>query len=82
MNPYQQKKQYDLPTYEDIRDDRVNCFYDLAAKDKKTFAILLHASYEGRFYLPAVYSEAMYNHSINARKHGMWVTVTPNTLNP
>jgi len=82
MEPSGETHQYDVPTYEDIRDDRVNCFYDLTAKQKKTFAVLLHASYEGRFYLPTVYSEAMYDHSINGRKHGMWVTVIPNALNP
>jgi len=82
MDPSGQSNRYDVPTYQDIRDDRVNSFYDLTVKQKKTFAILLHASYEGRFYLPTVYSEAMYDHSINARKHGMWVEVTPNAVYP
>jgi len=69
-----------VPDYEDIRDDRVNCFYDLAVKQKKTFMVLLHASYEGRFYLPTIYSEAMYDHAINARQHGMWVEVTSSAV--
>jgi uncharacterized protein YfaS (alpha-2-macroglobulin family) len=80
MDPSGKAYTYDVPDYQDIRDDRVNSFYDLAVKQKKTFMILLHASYEGRFYLPTVYSEAMYDHSINARQHGMWVEVTPNAV--
>ncbi|MBC7451854.1 MAG: hypothetical protein H7259_10230, partial [Cytophagales bacterium] len=80
MDPSGKTYTYDVPDYEDIRDDRVNSFYELAVKKKKTFMVLLHASYEGRFYLPTVYSEAMYDHAINARQHGMWVTVTPSTV--
>jgi len=37
--------------------------------------ILLNASYVGRFYLPSVYCEAMYDNEINARKGGKWVEV-------
>lgn len=80
MDPSGKTYNYDVPDYQDIRDDRMNSFYDLVMKQKKTFMVLLHASYEGRFYLPTVYSEAMYDHSINARQHGMWVEVTPNAV--
>lgn len=80
MAPSGKTYNYDVPDYEDIRDDRVNCFYDLAVKQKKTFMVLLHASYEGRFYLPTIYSEAMYDHAINARQHGMWVEVTSSAV--
>jgi uncharacterized protein YfaS (alpha-2-macroglobulin family) len=80
MDPSGKTYNYDAPDYEDIRDDRINSFYDLAVKQKKTFMVLLHASYEGHFYLPTVYSEAMYDHAINARQHGMWVEVTPNAV--
>ncbi|MCP4520290.1 MAG: hypothetical protein GY827_01110 [Cytophagales bacterium] len=62
-------------TYQDIRDDRVNTFFDLAPNQEKVFRILLNASYEGKFYLPTIYSEAMYDKKINARRHGMWVEV-------
>jgi len=44
-------------------------------KEKKTFRILLNASYLGKFYLLTVYSQAMYDNTINARKHGQWVEV-------
>lgn len=44
-------------------------------KSEKTFQILLNASYLGKFYLPTIYCEAMYDKSISARIPGKWVTV-------
>ena len=64
-----------LPEYQDIRDDRVYTYYNLNSKQTKTFRLLLNASYLGKFYLPTVYSQAMYDNTINARKHGQWVEV-------
>jgi uncharacterized protein YfaS (alpha-2-macroglobulin family) len=64
-----------IPDYQDIRDDRVYTFFDLAAGKSKTFRILLNASYAGRFYLPGITCSAMYDHSINASKAGKWVKV-------
>jgi len=61
--------------YQDIRDDRVLTYFGLRRGETKTFSILLNASYVGKFYLPAVSCEAMYNHTINARKAGEWVEV-------
>ncbi len=65
------------PTYQDIRDDRVNTFFNIGGTQKQTYYVLLNASYIGRYYLPTVYCEAMYNGRINARKGGMWVNVIP-----
>ena len=65
----------DIPRYQDIRDDRVYTFYDLRANQSKTFKIYLNASYYGGFYLPSVYTEAMYDASINAHIAGKWVNV-------
>lgn len=65
----------DQPQYQDIRDDRVYTYFDLQANKRKTFRIMLNASYAGRFYLPAIYCEAMYDNTINARKPGKWVEV-------
>jgi hypothetical protein len=65
----------DAVDYQDIRDDRVLTYFDLKSNEKKTFRILLSATYEGRFYLPSVQCEAMYDNRINARKPGMWVEV-------
>ncbi|MGZ4035575.1 MAG: alpha-2-macroglobulin family protein, partial [Bacteroidia bacterium] len=61
--------------YQDIRDDRVYSYYDLNQNASKTFVIQLNATYLGKFYLPTVYSEAMYDNLINARVPGRWVEV-------
>lgn len=65
----------DEPSYQDVRDDRVYTYFDLKANQRKTFRVHLNASYSGRFYLPTIYCEAMYDASISARKPGMWVEV-------
>lgn len=65
----------DVPTYQDIRDDRVYTYFDLAAGQKKTFRVLLTASYAGSYYLPSVSCEAMYDRSIYARTKGQLVKV-------
>jgi uncharacterized protein YfaS (alpha-2-macroglobulin family) len=65
----------DLPDYQDIRDDRVYTYFDVSPYKVKTFRIVLNAAYVGRYYLPTVYCEAMYDNTINARKPGKWVEV-------
>ena len=65
--------------YQDVRDDRVCTFFELGPGQFKTFRVLLMAAYPGRFYLPAVRCEAMYDHTISARSPGRWVEVTPVT---
>jgi uncharacterized protein YfaS (alpha-2-macroglobulin family) len=65
----------DQPAYQDIRDDRVYSYFDLEPNHFKTFRIRLNASYLGRFYLPSVICEAMYDHSIGSCRHGQWVEV-------
>ncbi|MES2619742.1 MAG: MG2 domain-containing protein [Bacteroidota bacterium] len=68
-----------VPRYQDIRDDRVNTFFDLKVKETKTFRVYLNSSYLGDFYLPAVYTEAMYDASINAVQAGKWIKVGSGT---
>ncbi|HYG03728.1 MAG TPA: MG2 domain-containing protein [Chryseosolibacter sp.] len=68
----------DKPTYQDIRDDRVYTYFDLGIGQRKTFKVLLTASYAGTYYLPAVTCDAMYDGSIYARKKGQVVTVVKN----
>lgn len=68
--------QSDSYTYQDIRDDRVYTYFNLGYGSTKTFYILLSATYQGRFYLPDVLAEAMYDGRIYARKPGRWVEVT------
>ncbi|MBQ0734868.1 alpha-2-macroglobulin family protein [Aquimarina celericrescens] len=62
-------------THTDIRDDRVNFYFDLKPKESKTMTILLNASYLGRYYLPGVQCEAMYDHDYLVRTKGKWVEV-------
>jgi len=63
-------------TYEDIRDDRVNFYFDMKDSQTKTFRILLNASYLGKYYLPGVQVEAMYDNDYMARTQGKWVQVS------
>jgi alpha-2-macroglobulin len=62
-------------TYQDIRDDRVNTFFDLSRGEHRSFKILLNAAYVGTFYLPGVYCEAMYDNTVSALKKGREVSV-------
>lgn len=64
--------------YTDIRDDRVNFYFDLEKRGKqstKTFSVLLNASYLGTYYLPGIQAEAMYDNDYFVRTKGKWVTV-------
>ena len=65
----------DVPRHQDIRDDRVYSYFDVERNASRNFRILLNAAYVGKFYLPTVYCEAMYNNNINAQKAGQWVEV-------
>jgi hypothetical protein len=61
--------------YEDIRDDRVYRYFGLRAGETKRFATALNATYLGRYYLPSVSVEAMYDATKEARTRGQWVEV-------
>jgi len=65
----------DNAEYQDIRDDRIYTYFDIGSSSSRTYSILLNAAYEGRYYLPSVYCEAMYDNGINAREAGGWVEV-------
>lgn len=67
--------------YQDIRDDRVYSYLDLAPNSSKTIRLRLNASYLGKFYLPSVYCDAMYDHSIRAGVKGKWVEVVSDSKN-
>ena len=62
-------------TYQDIRDDRVNSFFDLAPGKSVKVTTGIKATYPGKFYLPAVACEAMYDASVNAGVPGRWIEV-------
>ncbi|MCK0123363.1 MG2 domain-containing protein [Gelidibacter sp. F2691] len=64
--------------YTDIRDDRVNFYFDLPQKGKegtKTFTVMLNASYLGTYYLPGIQVEAMYDNEFMVRSKGRWIEV-------
>ena len=61
--------------YKDIRDDRVNFYFELDSKKTKTFSVKLNASYLGTYYLPGTQAEAMYDNTYFARTKGQWINV-------
>ncbi|MFC1569060.1 alpha-2-macroglobulin [bacterium] len=63
--------------YQDIRDDRVYTYFDIDHKKSKSFKVLLTAAYLGKFYLPPVVCEAMYDATIHGRVKGRWINVVP-----
>ena len=63
--------------YQDIRDDRVNTFFDLNPGNSRTYRVQLNAAYQGQFYLPGTSCTAMYDNSVSAYAAGQWVEVQP-----
>ena len=63
--------------YQDVRDDRVYTYFDLGTgnNEARVYRIQLNAAYAGRYYLPAVSCEAMYDSRIRASTPGKWVEV-------
>jgi hypothetical protein len=64
-----------IADYIDIRDDRANYYFSLKAAETRQFKILLNASYLGKYYLPGLQCEAMYDNDFLARTKGQWVEV-------
>ena len=62
--------------YVDIKDDRVNYYFDLNKRKAKTFTLKLNASYMGDYYLPGAQVEAMYDNNYFARGNGQWIEVS------
>lgn len=61
--------------YCDVRDDKVIYYSSLEAGKKMTFKIRLRSAYAGRFALPPVVCEDMYNPSCRALTANSWVSV-------
>jgi alpha-2-macroglobulin len=64
--------------YRDIRDDRVLTYFDFPYgrnQPTATYRVQLNAAYPGRYYLPAVSCEAMYDRNIRSVVPGRWVEV-------
>lgn len=64
--------------HQDIRDDRVYTYFDLAANQTRVYRIQLNAAYAGRFYMPAISTSALFDDGIHARSAGKWVEVIAN----
>jgi uncharacterized protein YfaS (alpha-2-macroglobulin family) len=63
-------------SYKDIRDDRVYTYFNIEESKTRTYNVLLNAAYLGRYYLPAISCEAMYDNTIHAFQPGKWIEVT------
>ncbi len=61
--------------YTDIRDDRVMQYFGLRSGETIHFATRVNAAYRGRYYLPSVLVEAMYDATKNAHTSGQWTEV-------
>lgn len=48
----------------DYRDDRVYLYFDLTPKSFKTFTLRANVTYEGKYMIPAIRCEDMYNNEI------------------
>ncbi|MCL2246094.1 MAG: hypothetical protein FWC10_03160, partial [Lentimicrobiaceae bacterium] len=62
-------------TYQDVRDDRVLSYFDLSPGKSITVSIRVQAAYLGRFFMPAIACQAMYDNTVYARTEGVWVEV-------
>lgn len=63
--------------YQDIRDDRVYTYFDLYERTPLVYKVKLTAAYLGRYYLPGVQCEAMYDRTARAGSKGKWIEVVP-----
>lgn len=61
--------------YFDMRDDRISYYSSLAAGKKITYNIRLRAAYTGKFMLPPIVCEDMYNPSCRAISANSWLSV-------
>lgn len=76
LNENAENSQAEGISYQDIRDDRVYSYIDLLPAGRQiTVRMNLCAVYAGRFYLPPVSCQAMYNNRIRTNTKGEYVTV-------
>ena len=59
--------------YQDIRDDRILTYFSVKHGQSKVFRFDLTVAYTGRFYMPAVSVEAMYDATVHATVPGTWL---------
>jgi uncharacterized protein YfaS (alpha-2-macroglobulin family) len=61
--------------YQDMRDDRVYTYFTLPKGGTKEFRFLVNATYEGKYWTPSVFAEAMYDPQIRSKTEGFWTLV-------
>jgi uncharacterized protein YfaS (alpha-2-macroglobulin family) len=66
-----------LPSYEDIRDDRIILFTDARPGNPQTFYYTVRAVSSGDFVLPHVHAEAMYDPTTQAHTGGGRFSIKP-----
>lgn len=52
--------------YQDIRDDAVYTYFDLRAEDSATYLFYATVAYQGKYAIPAIHAQAMYDNTIRA----------------
>lgn len=62
-------------SYQDLRDDRVLSYFDLAAGASQNVKIRMNAAYLGKYYFPALSVEAMYQPATRARTAGLPISI-------
>lgn len=62
-------------TYQDVRDDRVLSYFDLAAGSSQQVKIRMNAAYLGKYYFPGLMAEAMYQPATRAQTAGLPVSI-------
>jgi uncharacterized protein YfaS (alpha-2-macroglobulin family) len=79
---YQYYNRYDDESYDEYGNVIIDEDRDDSNGTTKIFRVALNASYIGKFYLPAVYTEAMYDHEVRAKQPGKWIQVVPVNKKP
>ncbi len=60
-------------TYQDVRDDRVYTYLDLGPGKEAVVRVFANKTYDGRFYRPGAFAEAMYDPEYRALERGAWM---------
>lgn len=73
--PEQQAGKVTPLAFQDVRDDRVLSYFDLAAGATRTVNVKFNAAYLGQYIFPAIRGEAMYQPTTRASTAGMAVKI-------
>lgn len=60
-------------SYQDVRDDRVLTYFDLGPNKSTVIRVFANKTYDGRFYRPGAFVEAMYDGAYRALEGGSWM---------